>query len=485
LFIGGQWTAPNSASVIESVDPAKGAVWARVGEADEVDVDRAVAAARKAFESPQWRGCAPADRGKLLKKLGELISDRADDLSALETQDNGKALRETRGREFAVISEWFYYFSGVADKLHGETIPVAPDLESFTLREPVGVVGAILPWNAPSLMFAWKVAPALAAGNTIVVKPAEATPVTALELARLVQEAGFPDGVVNVIPGYGLPAGQSLASHMDVDKIAFTGEQGTARKITEASSSNLKRLSFELGGKAANIVFADADYDQALAVSLEAGFIAAGQSCTAGSRILVERSIFDRFVSDFVDRAREIAVGDPLSHETEVGALTTEAQLERTERYVASALEEGAEVLSGGRRLTVPGCEGGYFYAPTVIVAVNPQMRVCREEIFGPVVTIMPFDGEDEAMGLANDSPFGLTAGAWTNDIRRAHRLSRGLRAGTVWINTFRFVHWAVPYGGTKMSGYGRENGLEVMRMYTESKTILIDHRETRPQWFT
>jgi acyl-CoA reductase-like NAD-dependent aldehyde dehydrogenase len=484
LFIGGTWSAAHSGRLIDSIDPATGAVWARVGEADEVDVSNAVAAARRAFESPPWGDCAPGERGKLLRRLGDLTGEHAGSLARLETRDNGKALRETLGRELAVIAEWFYYFGGLADKLHGETIPLSADLQIYTLRQPVGVVGAILPWNAPALMFAWKVAPALAAGNTVVVKPAELTSITALALARLVQEAGFPDGVVNVIPGYGLPAGNALAAHLDVDKVAFTGEQSTARRITEASVANLKRLSFELGGKAANIIFDDADYDQALSVALEAAFIATGQSCTAGSRILVQRGIYDRFVSDFVAGAQRIVVGDPLLGETEIGALASEAQLNRTETYVASAISDGAEVLCGGARVTVEGCEGGFFYAPTVIARVRPEMRVCSEEIFGPVATIMAFNDEDEAVALANDTPFGLTAGAWTNDIRRAHRLSRRLRAGTVWINTFRVVHWAVPYGGVKLSGYGRENGSEVMRMYTEAKTVLIDHRDHRPAWF-
>jgi acyl-CoA reductase-like NAD-dependent aldehyde dehydrogenase len=484
LFIGGAWRSAHSGRHIDSLDPATGAVWARVGEADEVDIDAAVAAARAAFESREWGQCLPGERGKLLRRLGDLVAEHAASLAQLETRDNGKAIRETLGREFAVISEWFYYFGGLADKLHGETIPLTGDLQVYTVRQPVGVVGAILPWNAPALMFAWKVAPALAAGNTIVVKPAELTSMTALALARLVQEAGFPAGVVSVVPGYGMAAGNALAAHLDVDKVAFTGEQSTARKITQASIGNLKRLSFELGGKAANIVFDDADHDQALAVALEAAFIATGQSCTAGSRILVQKGSYDRFVAEFVARAQRIAVGDPLAPETEIGALVSEAQLQRTEEYVASAIEEGAEVLCGGHRVRVSGCEDGFFYAPTVIARVRPSMRVCTEEIFGPVATIMAFDGEDEAVRLANDTPFGLTAGAWTNDIRRAHRLSQRLRAGTVWINTFRVVHWAVPYGGIKLSGYGRENGSEVMRTYTEAKTVLIDHRESRPSWF-
>ena len=485
LFVGGAWVEPRSTRAIESIDPATGEVWATVAEGDADDIDAAVRAARAAFESSAWAGCAPADRARLLRRLGDLVAANADRLAQLETRDNGKAIRETAGREFAVIAEWFHYFAGFADKLHGETIPLGPDVQAYTVREPVGVVGAILPWNAPSLMFAWKVAPALAGGNTVVIKPAELTSVTALELARLVQEAGFPDGTVNVVPGYGEPAGAALAAHPGVDKVAFTGEQSTAREITRASISNLKRLSFELGGKAANIVFADADLDQALEVALEAAFIATGQSCTAGSRLLVERSIFDSFVADFVSRARRIRVGDPLDWDTELGALVSETQLRRTEEYVDSAVSEGAEIVVGGGRVDVQGCEGGYFHAPTVVVNVQPTMRVCREEIFGPVVTLMPFADEDDAVRLANDSPYGLTAGAWTNDIRRAHRLSRRLQAGTVWVNTFRVVHWAVPYGGTKLSGYGRENGGEVMRMYTEPKTILVDHRSTRPAWFS
>lgn len=484
LFIAGAWREPRSGRTFESLDPATDRQWAEIAEADEEDVDAAVKAARSRFESSSWRRMTGADRARLLRRLGELVERDADRLAELESLDNGKAIRETRQREISAIPQWLDYFAGMADKIQGETIPVNADTQAYTIREPVGVVGGILPWNSPALMFTWKLAPAITGGNTIVIKPAEFTSVTAFELARLCEEAGFPAGSVNVVSGFGAPTGRALVRHPDVDKIAFTGENTTAAEITKDSVTNLKRLSFELGGKAPHIVFADADYDQALTVAVEAGFIAAGQSCTCGSRLLLQRPIYDRFLADLAARADAIEVGDPLDPASQLGAQTSSEQLAKTERYVQSARDDGAQIVAGGRRASVPGLPDGYFYRPTVVAEVRPDMAVCRDEIFGPVLTAMPFDSEEEVLALANDTRYGLTAGLWTNDIRRVHRMTTALRAGTVWVNTFRVIHWAVPYGGVKMSGYGRENGLEVMKSYTDVKSVLIDHRTERPSWF-
>jgi aldehyde dehydrogenase (NAD+) len=468
-----------------STDPASGAAWAEVPEADHHDVDRAVRAARRAVESGPWADMPAADRSRLLRRLADLVADRADELSRLETRDNGKAIRETATRELPAVSESLHYYAGFADKIWGETVAIKPEWQAFTLREPVGVIGAIVPWNSPLLVLAWKSAPALAAGNAVVIKPSELTSVSALEFAKLVEEAEVPPGVFNVVTGYGVPTGDELVRHPGVDRITFTGEGGNARVISENSLGNLKRLNFELGGKAPHIIFADADYEAALAAAVEGGFIAAGQSCTAGCRVLVEAPLFDRFVADYVAAVERIRVGDPLDSSTEMGAQTGRAQLDKIIAAVDCAREEGATVVCGGMQAQVAGCEGGYFYQPTVLVDVDPQMQVWQKEIFGPVVTIAPFTTEEDAVRLANSTDYGLSAGVWTGEIRRAHRLVKAIRAGMVWVNTYRVLHWSLPFGGVKQSGYGRENGYEVIRMYTEVKSVLIDHSTSRPRWFS
>jgi (Z)-2-((N-methylformamido)methylene)-5-hydroxybutyrolactone dehydrogenase len=484
VYVDGRWSEPASDQWIDSLDPATGSAWARIPAAGAEDVDRAVAAARRAFASRDWQELRPLDRGRMLRRLAQLVADNAGTLATLETRDNGKSIRETSIRELPAVSDWLEYFAGFADKVQGETIPVGPDVSAYTVREPVGVVGAILPWNSPLLMAAWKLGPAIAAGNTLVIKPAELTSVTALELVPLLEEAGFPPGTVNVVPGLGEAAGAALAAHGDVDKVAFTGEASTARAITQASTGNLKRLSFELGGKTPNIVFDDADYDLALATALEGAFIAAGQSCSAGSRILVQRKIFDTFVADLVAAGQRVRVGDPLDERTHMGAQTSAAQLEKIIGYVDQARDDDAEILCGGARAEVPGCEGGFFFQPTIIAKVQRGMSVWQDEIFGPVVVVVPFDSEDEAIELANSTRYGLTAGVWTTNIARAHRLVRAIRAGVVFVNALRVVHFGVPFGGVKVSGYGREHGYEAMRMYTEPKSVYIDNRESRPLWF-
>jgi acyl-CoA reductase-like NAD-dependent aldehyde dehydrogenase len=485
LYIGGEWVPARSGATIESINPATGELWATVPEAGPEDIDAAVTAARTALESREWRSLSATERGKLLRRLADRVRDHSDQLAAIESRDNGKAIRETREREMPAVAEWLDYFGGIADKVQGDTIPVGPELFAYTIREPVGVVGAILPWNSPLLMVSWKLGPALAAGNTVVIKPAELTSVTALELMKLVEEVGIPAGVVNVVPGYGHSAGAVMSAHEGIDKLAFTGEGATARAITQGSTSNLKRLSFELGGKAPHIIFSDADYEMALMSAVEGAFIAAGQTCAAGSRVLVQEDIFDRFVADFVAKAKAVRVGDPLDERTQMGAQTSAEQLKKIEQHVADAHAAGAEILCGGQRATVPGFEGGFFHEPTVVVDVDPGMRVWQEEIFGPVVVIAPFKDEEDAIRLANSTRYGLTSGVWTSNLPRAHRMISAIRAGVVWVNTYRVTHWAMPFGGVKQSGYGREHGFEVMDVYTETKTVLIDNRQSRTPWFS
>lgn len=483
LFIGGEWRAPKSGEFLESRNPATDEVWATVPHANEEDVDDAVRAARERFESREWRRLGGVERGKLLRRLGELIQRDLERLAVLESRDNGKVINENRG-QFGATSLWLDYYAGLADKLQGDTIPVNADTLAYTLREPVGVVGGLVPWNSPAALLIWKLAPAIAGGNTIVIKPSEHTSVTALELAKLCAEAGFPDGSVNVVTGLGRDTGSALVRHEDVDRIAFTGEGRTAAEITKQSVTNLKRLSFELGGKAPHILFEDGDYDQALAAAAEGAFIGTGQSCTCGSRLFIHESQFDRFVADLSGIAERIVVGDPFAQRSQLGPQTTKEQLAKTESFVQSARDEGAEIIAGGRRENVPGHENGYFFRPTVVGSVNNGMKLCREEVFGPVTAVMPFKTEDEVIALANDTRYGLTAGVWTNDIRRAHRMVGALKAGVVWVNTFRVHNPAVPYGGVKASGYGRENGMEVMNLYTEVKTVHIDNRTERASWF-
>lgn len=482
-FIGGSWQEPHSGEYIDSRNPASDVVWATIPAGNEMDVEDAVVSAKKTFESDAWRRLGGTGRAVLLRKLASAIDRDVERLAMLESLDNGKALRETRG-QMAALAPWLEYFAGVADKLQGATIPINPDVLAYTVRDPAGVVAGILPWNSPAPMFIWKFAPAFAAGNTIIIKPSEFTSVTAFEIAKLCEEVGFPEGSLNVVSGLGKEVGAALVGHSGVDRVAFTGEGRTATEITRASAARPKRLNVELGGKAAQVIFADADYEQALSAVLEGAFIGAGQSCTCGSRVLVEQSLFDRLAADLARRADSIVVADPFGAGTQLGSQTTQPQLRKTESYVESARVEGAEIIAGGRRPVVAGLENGYFFRPTVIANVKPEMAVCREEIFGPVTAIMPFRTESEALTLANDTPYGLTAAVWTDDIRRAHRMARDLQVGTVWVNTFRAQFPSVPYGGTKFSGYGRENGLDALDFFTEIKSVIIDNRTSRASWF-
>jgi len=473
LYIGGEWVAPVDGGMLDSIDPAIGRPWARVAYGGPKDIDRAVAAARAALDGP-WGKMAGHERAALLYRLADIYQKRAPELTLLEARDSGRALRETRG-DIGAHANWYRWFASLADKIWGRTIPMDDSVHIFTSRLPVGVVGAITPWNAPMLTTSWKLGPALATGCTVVLKPAEQTPVTALELAKMIEEAGFPPGVVNVVPGYGKDgAGEHLVAHPDVDKIAFTGEGSTAKAILRSGADSLKRFTFELGGKSPHIIFADADIEQALNAATGSAWALCGQSCALGSRILVERSIYDRVVEAFVARAGKVRVGQPLDLATHMGPQAHAEQLAKTLSYIDIGRGEGAELVAGGNRLTGSGLDKGYFVEPTVFAHATNAMRIAREEIFGPVATLIPFEGEDEAVAMANDTTYGLTAGLWTGDVGRAHRVSGRIRAGMVWVNTYRYIRWSTPYGGFKASGWGRENGTEGLDAYLETRTTVI-----------
>jgi aldehyde dehydrogenase (NAD+) len=484
LYIDGAWVQSLSGRTFTTPNPATGAPFAEVAEGDAGDIDRAVRAARKAYEGV-WNKTSARDRGRMLYKLAQLIERDADRLAQLETADNGKPIRESRYIDLPQVIETFEYFAGWATKIEGETIPIAGPMFNYTLREPVGVCGQIIPWNFPLLMCAWKLAPALAAGNTCVLKPAEQTPVTAMELARLIEEAGFPAGVVNIVTGFGETAGAALASHQGVDKLAFTGSTEVGKLIAKTAAGNLTKVSLELGGKAPNIVFADADLDQAVDGALMGIFFNQGQVCCAGSRLFVDEAVYDRFLDRFLTRSQMLKVGDPLHVDTEMGPQVSKEQLNRIQEYVSVGQKEGATVLTGGAspRLSKPWADG-YFFQPTILTKVDNHMRVAQEEIFGPVTAVMPFKDEEDLIRRANDTIYGLSAGIWTRNLSRAHRLAKAMRAGTVWINTYNMIHPAIPFGGYKQSGYGRELGKHALDLYTQIKSVWVDLSDKPIGWF-
>ncbi len=474
MLVDGQWLESASGKTFESINPATGEVLANVAEGDAEDIDRAVKAARRAFDGP-WRRWKPFERQRLLLRIADLVEEHFDELSVLDTLDMGAPISRTSGSRLRAIGMLRYY-AGMATSLHGETIEnsLPGEIFSYTLKEPVGVVGAIIPWNSPLTASIWKIGPALATGCTVVLKPAEEAPLTPLRLGELLLEAGVPEGVVNIVPGYGQTAGAALAGHMDVDKVAFTGSHLTGQKIIQASAGNLKRVSLELGGKSPDIVFADADMASTVAGASMAVFANSGQICSAGTRLFVERRAYDEFVDRAAEFARGLRVGNGLDTETQIGPLVSEQQLERVTGYLASGKQEGARAVAGGARLTDGAFANGYFVPPTIFADVRDEMAIAREEIFGPVISAIPFTDIDEVIQRANATPFGLGSGVWTRDVSKAHRLARAVRAGSVWVNCYQAMDPAVPFGGYKMSGYGRESGLQHLEEYLNVKAVWI-----------
>jgi aldehyde dehydrogenase (NAD+) len=471
LLINNRWVPSQSGKTFATVDPSTGEEIVQIAEADAADVDIAVKAARAAFEHGPWRKMPASERGRLLFRLSELIEKNADELAGLEALDNGKPFAIAKAVDVAATAGCFRYFAGWADKVHGKTIPIDGEYFCYTRHEPVGVVGQIIPWNFPMLMLAWKLAPALATGNTVVMKPAEQTPLSALRIAELIVEAGFPEGVVNMLAGYGPTAGAAIARHMDVDKVAFTGSTEVGHLIMEAAAkSNLKRVTLELGGKSPNIVFADTNLDEAVEGAHFGLFFNHGQCCCAGSRVFVEEKIYDQFVEKSGARASHRKVGDPFDPTTEQGPQVDQAQFDKIMGFIDSGQSEGAKLVCGGSRVG----DRGYFIQPTVFADVQDDMKIAREEIFGPVMSIIPFKTVDEVVARANHTEYGLAAAVWTRDIQKAHAIANSVRAGTVWVNCYNVLDTRAPFGGFKQSGIGRELGEYGLQQYTEVKTVTV-----------
>ena len=473
LLIGNDWRASSSGKTMEVINPATEEPIALVPAADASDVDAAVAAARAALDGP-WSRMSARDRGRLVRKLADRLMERADDVARLETLHNGKPIFESRQIEIPAAAECLEYYAGWADKVMGETIPVKGNHLAYTLREPVGVVAAIVPWNFPLLLATWKVAPALACGNTVIVKPASQTPLTALALGEIAIEVGLPPGVLNVVTGSGSTVGQAIVEHPGIDKIAFTGDTSTGKSIMRSAAATLKRITLELGGKSPNIVLGDADVDAAIRGATVGIFYGKGEVCAAGSRLLVDRAIKDEFIDKLAARTKKMVPGDPLDPKTRYGAISSKKQLETVLKYIAAGRRDGASLVAGGERADI-GTGKGYFVQPTVFADVQPEMTIAREEIFGPVLAAIDFADLDEAIARANDTPYGLAAGVWTRDIKKAHYVARRLQAGTVWINTYNVYDTAAPFGGYKQSGFGREMGAHALEHYTQVKSVWVD----------
>lgn len=481
LFIDGEYRDPASGEWFDSTDPYSGEVWARIPRGGPEDVDLAVSAAKRAMTEGPWARMTPSERGKIMRRLGDLVAENADRLAALEVRDNGKLLAEMAG-QLKYHPEWWYYFGGLADKIEGGVVPIdKPDLFTFTTHEPIGVVAALTAWNSPLMFVAWKCAPALAAGCSVVIKPSEFTSSATLAYMELTKQAGFPDGVWNVVSGFGPETGARLVEHPDVAKISFTGSDATGRKIYEVAARDFKRVSLELGGKSPNIVFADADLDAAAAGAVSGIFAATGQTCIAGSRLLVQNSVKDKFVEKLLAIAKDAKIGDPMSPDTNIGPVTTEPQFRKILDYIEIAKGEGARCLFGGKRAEGAELSRGLFVEPTIFTDVTNDMRIAQEEVFGPVLSIIGFDDEEDAVRLANDVIYGLAAGVWTKDIARAVRMSKALKAGTVWVNTYRAISYMMPFGGMKHSGVGRENGMKSIEEFLETKAVWISTSDAPP----
>ena len=481
LFIDGEFVDAVDGASLEVLNPHDCSVITHIAEGRQADIDRAVEAAERAF--PAWKKMMAAERGRLLLRLADAIEERAEEFAQLESLDTGHPIKDARALDVPRTAACFRYFSGMADKLQGDIIPVDPGFLNYVQREPLGVVGAIVPWNFPLMFCAWKMGPALAAGNTVVLKPSELTPLSSLRLAALMAEVGFPKGVVNMVPGFGHTAGERLATHPLVRKIAFTGSTAVGRRIVEYSASNLKRVQLELGGKGANIVFDDANLVAAVNGSAFAIFHNQGQACIAGSRLILHERIADEFLDRFLTLARSIRLGNPLDPTTEMGPLTSPMHRDRVLSYVKVALDEGAEILSGGKAPSDPALANGCYIEPTVVRA-KPTDRVCQEEVFGPFVTVTTFADDAEALAIANGTDYGLGGGLWTTNLQRAHKVAAEMRSGMVWVNSYKRANPGSPFGGTGLSGYGREMGFEAMREYTEAKSVWINVDAQLPPWY-
>jgi len=481
LFIDGQYCDPAGGEWFDTINPYTGETWARIPRGGADDVDRAVKAAKRALEDGPWATMSASHRGKLMRRLGDLVAANADRLAETEVRDNGKLLAEMAG-QVRYHPEWWYYFGGLADKIEGSVIPVdKPDLLTYTTQEPVGVVAALTAWNSPLLFIAWKCAPAIAAGCTVVIKPSEFTSASTLEFMELTRQAGFPDGVFNVVTGFGAETGARLVEHPDVAKITFTGSDTTGRAVYQSAAKGLKRVSLELGGKSPNIVFDDADLDAAAAGVVSGIFAATGQTCIAGSRLLVQNSIRDQLVDKLVAMGRTAVIGNPMLPDVNIGPVTTPPQYQKIMDYIDVARAEGARCVLGGQRACGPDLDRGLFVEPTIFVDVTNDMRIAQEEVFGPVLSVIGFDDEADAVRIGNDVIYGLAAGVWTKDIGRAVRMTKALKAGMVWVNTYRAVSYMVPFGGIKSSGLGRESGLHAIDEFLETKSVWISTSDTPP----
>ena len=484
MYIGGRWVDAAAGGHFESDNPYTGKPWALIPRGNAADVDRAVQAARTAFTAGDWPKLTASRRGALLRKLGDLVAEKSRALAEIEVRDNGKLYAEMSGQT-AYMAPWLHYYAGLADKIEGSVIPVdKPDMFNYTRSEPLGVVAAIVPWNSPLLLATWKLAPALAAGNTVVIKPSEYTSASVLEFMKLIEDAGFPPGVVNVVTGFGAQVGMPLVEHPLVAKVAFTGSDATGQRIYEAAARGLKRVTMELGGKSPNIVFDDADLDNAVKGVVSGILAATGQTCVAGSRLLVQQSVHDEFVEKLIAFVKTARMGDPMSLETQVGPIANKAQLEKILKYIDIARSEHATLALGGTRASRPECGDGWFVEPTIFTGVKNSMRIAQEEVFGPVLSIMPFKDEEEAVAIGNDVVYGLAAGVWTQNIRRALTMADRLQAGTVWVNTYRANSYMSPFGGYKRSGFGREGGKDMIAEYLQTKSVWISTSTDVPNPF-